>query len=105
MSAEQMSLGSVDGKGKEGKPFFGEKEVNGIIINVRWESESQDYEIYFPQIQLGNTENVPDQVLRITRDAEVAKKVFDRACELALQEPNVYKLYKAIQEFSRNLPY
>ena len=83
--------------------------VNGVDISVGWDNGYNDYTIYFPQIDLShaweNEEGVSDQVLRLSRRPDVAKKVFDYAVQLAQTESNVYEIYRKVDAFSRDLPY
>ncbi len=88
---------------KERKAFVGRDNVNGVDIAVHWDKGYDDYVIYLPQIKLFKVEGVDDQILRITRKPDVAKLVFDYARQLAKIEPDVYKMYKRLEEFSENL--
>ena len=90
---------------KERKAFSASERVNGVDISVGWDNGYDDYTIYFPQIELSKVEGVDDQVIRITRKPDVAKLVFDYACQLAKKQPDVYKIYKCVEEFSRDLQY
>lgn len=77
--------------------------VNGIVISVAFDTMYEDYTIYFPQIRMGGTEarekGVSDQVIRISANPEIAKKVYDKAVELASATHNVYDLYKKVDDF------
>jgi hypothetical protein len=95
-------------KEKERKAFVGRETVNGVEIVVEWDNGYDDYVIYFPQIEIGEAaseKGVHDQVLRITRKPDVAKLVFDYARQLAKKEPDVYKIYKRVEDFSGDMQY
>ena len=80
--------------------------MNGIEISVTWDSDSNDYTIYFPQIELGeeaSEKGVYDQIIRISSKSEDAKKLFECATELAKKESDGYKIYEQVGVFARNL--
>lgn len=90
---------------KDRKAYRGQRIINGIDIRVGWDRGYDDYTIYFPQIELGQEDGPPDQVIRITRRPEVAKQVFDFAVKKSKEINDVNKLYRAVEEFARTLPY
>lgn len=86
--------------------YLEQASVNGIDFSVGWDNGYRDYTIYFPQIEIGEKayeQNVPDQVIRISKNREKAKKVFDFIKQEAQQEGDVYKLYKKAENFIHNL--
>ena len=89
----------------EAPKFREASTVNGIEISVGWDRGYDEYTIYFPQIDINEVSErgVSDQVLGLTGRPEVAKKVYDKAVELAETTPDVYELYKKIDTFSRGL--
>jgi len=91
---------------QEPQKYHESTTVNGVEISIGWDN---DYTICFPQINLShaweNKEGVSDQVLRLSRRPDVAKKVFDYAVQLAQTESNVYEIYRKVDVFSRDLPY
>jgi hypothetical protein len=111
MNFEEYQQSSPEEQTKEkglGKSYSEKATVNGVEISVRWDREYEDYTIYFPQIELGekaSEKGVFDQIIRITRRPEVAKQVFDYASKLAQTESDVYKIFKQVEDFSRDLPY
>lgn len=90
---------------KDRKAYRGQRIINGIDIRVGWDRGYDDYTIYFPQIELGEEDSPPDQVIRITRRPEVAKQVFDFAVEKSKEINDVNKLYRAVEKFARTLQY
>ncbi len=90
---------------KDQKAYREQTNVRGIDISVGWDRGYDDYTIYFPQIEIGIEGGVPDQVIRISRKPEIAKQVFNFAAKKAEEAKDVYELYRAVEKFSRNLPY
>jgi hypothetical protein len=105
---EEVMKAAINDKEKERKAFVGRETVNGVKIVVEWDNGYDDYVIYFPQIEIGEAaseKGIHDQTLRITRKPDVAKVVFDYACQLAKNESDVYKIYKSVEDFSGDLQY
>jgi len=87
------------------KTYREQETVNGVEISVAWDESYNDYTIYFPQIVIDFEKGVSDQVLRITRRSEEAKKVFDYVAELARTGDDVHEIYKKVELFSKGLIY
>ena len=94
-------LGSVD------QSFVGRTEVNGIKVVVEWDNGYGDYVVYLPQIHLpeAHRRGISDQLMRVTRRADVAKQIWDYTIEQAKTAKDVYGLFKKVEAFSRDLPY
>jgi len=112
MSLEKMGPSpknmGVEPKQQDRKAYREQTTVNGIRINVAWDSGYRDYTLDFPQIDLGYaTKNEPGvcQAMRITRNPEIAKQIFDFAVKKAGEINNVYDLYREVKKFSKDLPY
>ena len=90
------------------KHYFEKVTINGIEMEVGWDSGYGDYTIYLPQIEIigGEAERrgISDQVLRISENPELAKKVFEFAKEAANHEKDVYDLYNRVEKFIKSLP-
>lgn len=73
--------------------FRAKKTVNGVEISVAWSPvlSDQGYTIYLPQIEDGEK-----QVIRLGKNPEVARNIFEQACNVAEYEPNVHRVYEAI---------
>ena len=88
-------------------------DVNGVEMSVKFinqypgtGSQEGDFEMYFPQIMVGDEareRGVSDSVIRISEDPETAKKVFAYATEAAKLDGDVYSLYKKVDAFAREL--
>jgi len=91
------------------KNFEAMETVNGIAIEVYQSnatSNKGEYEIQFPQIEIGDVareRGVDDQVIRISENPETAKKVFEFAKKIAESAKDVYAVYLAVQDFCRGL--
>ena len=86
--------------------YLEKASINGVDFSVGWDNGYRDYTIYFPQIEFGENayeQGVSDQVLRISENREIAKKVFDFVNQEAQRESDVYKLYKKTEDFIYNL--
>ncbi|HTE48659.1 MAG TPA: hypothetical protein VK675_02005 [Candidatus Paceibacterota bacterium] len=107
MNEEGLGLGNINSSEKEpDKSYRERKTVGNTQISVAWDSDYDDYNIFFPQIKTGDeaTKNgVYDQVIRIGESPKLAKQVFDYAAKLAETEHDLYKLYKAVESFARTL--
>ncbi len=90
------------------KRYFEKETINGIEIEVGWDNGYGDYTIYLPQIEIigGEAEKrgISDQVLRISENPELAKKVFEFAKGAATQEKDAYDLYNRVEKFIKSLP-
>lgn len=79
--------------------------VNGTEIDVHFDDEYGDYVLFLPQITLGEEslkKDVPDQLFRISKDPEVAKEIFKKTIEMALEDSDPYRLYvKALDFFQK----
>lgn len=107
----RKDIGNLEAELKElhEKELYHNKEtVNGIEISVAWSDMDKDYTIYFPQIDLAGAVSektrVYDQIIRIGRQPEAAKQIFEYAANLAQTEPDVYTVYRKVEDFIRNLP-
>ena len=78
--------------------FLAKETINGINISVGWDQGYMDYTIYLPQIEVGHP-GIPDQVIRISEEAEDAKKVFEFAKNEAGNSEDVYDLYHKVENF------
>ena len=90
------------------KPFYEKTTVNGTEFSVGWDEGYKDYTIYFPNLELGDEareRGVHDQVIRLSRKPEIAKKVFEYASQIAQIETDPFAIYKKVSDFSRDLPY
>jgi hypothetical protein len=91
------------------QPYDEVAEVNGIQIEVGWydDMSGRDYEIYFPGIDLSEARQrgIPDQVIKVSRRPEVAKRVFAYAKQMAALVDDVYTLYNRVKAFAEPLPF
>ena len=91
---------------REGRYYDQEtiKQENGDTITVTCgialSSEGNAYEIYFKGIDIYNAEaqkyDISEPMIRVPM--EMAKKVFQYACEQAKKGLNVYQVYKAVEK-------
>lgn len=81
--------------------FHQKETINGIEISVGWDDGHRKYVMYFPQVAFteGEERGVYDQIIKISEDAEEAKKVFEYAEEQAAREKDVYNVYKKVEEY------
>ena len=77
--------------------------VNGIEVNVGWDSREKEYALYLPQIQIGNEQDC-HEVLRLDQSPEIARQIFEKAVELAQNGSDVYEIYQQVSEFEKELP-
>lgn len=77
--------------------------VNEIEINVRWDEGYENYVLYFPQIRIRNEKGVPDQLFRISQSPEDARRIFEKAKQLAAQKLDVYEVYKQAEVYAGSL--
>ena len=89
--------------------FEESSDLDGIEFSVGWDRSYNDYSIVFPELQIGeeaSEKGIYDQsIVGITTKPEVAKRVFEYASKLAGTESDVYKIYKRVEAFCRDLPY
>ncbi len=84
---------------EEKKENYRDKDiVNGIEISVAFDPYYGDYTIYFPQIEFGVDEDVPDQVLRISENPDEAKSFFEMAKKLANEGMDMYEIFKILEK-------
>ena len=102
-STEKARMENAD---KAMKSFSRNETVNGIEISVGWNDGYRGYTIYFPDIVIGDEgreKGVADQVIRIDTNPETAALVADYARKIAKGEPDVYKVYKRVETFTREV--
>jgi len=90
---------------KEDKSFVGRKTVNGVEIIVEWDKGYKDYVICLPQIELNKVEGVEISLCVLLQNQRLQNKFLSILCNIAETEPDVYKVFKSVEEFSKNLPY
>ncbi len=88
-----------------GEKFYDEEIVNGTEIMVGWSAAYGEQTIYFPQIDTIHAyeEGPHDSTIRIGKDAEVAKKVFEYAKEQAAREKDIHNIYKRVYEYVQEI--
>ena len=89
----------LDETRNQNQPFREKTVVNGIEMGVGL--GSQDYEIYFPDVEISPEEGIYDEVIRVGSSQDDAKKAFESAVELANSGKSAKEIYKEIQRTSR----
>lgn len=73
----------VDTRVEKDKSYREEKKINGAHFKVEWDNGYESYVIYFPDVDISNRKEIPDEVLRISDKIEDAQEVLKKAVELA----------------------
>lgn len=93
LTADQLE----NAKQKMEGPYFEEININGIEFRVSWDEWDNYYTIYFPQL------NPTEQVIRIGKNRETAKQVFDFVCQEAERINDVNELHNKALDFINNV--
>lgn len=109
LTEKQIAIARDEMENKDTGYYYENTNINGINIIIRWDNGYQGYTIYFPDIKFGGNlvklYGITDQIIRIGKNKETAKEVFDYACEEAkhVRSGSPYKLYQEVSEFIFNL--
>lgn len=93
------------------KDYHEAKKVNGTDLIIDWVSSDigsfEGYELYLPQIDSLDSDQreslrekgiYPNATIGISENVQDAKEIFAYACVIAAGEPDVIKVYEAVQK-------
>jgi len=91
-------------KNKNNDIMIKAKVNNTIEINLHFDTGYGDFVLYFPQIKIGQNDQVLDQVFRISDNFEEALTIFNKVILLAnAGVHDIYQLYLKGVEFTKKL--
>ncbi len=85
------------------------EDVNGVQIKLNWvDISSGEYELHFPQIDISK-HDVPDEVIRVSRNPEIAQCVLDQIKMLiettGMGPDDIENIYKAAKKYAEIAEY
>jgi len=105
-SIDQMEEKGEIGDAEKENKYREERKINSAHFVVEWDDGYNEYVIYFPDIDTTDRKEIPDEVIRVSDNAEDAKKVLEKAVELATTDLLTWEsedpdkdLYKEINKF------
>jgi hypothetical protein len=85
------------------KSFVGERTVNGLAISMKWNDKVGRYYFSFPEISIDETNAGMYGTRMDIVEPEIAKEVFDFACEFAQKEADPLKVFSRVAKFTEGI--